>query len=202
MKAILKEIEQLPDKQYRWKSTTSRKWKVDLVKFLSNKKVNAENTLEIGCNQGVTTYVLSKISKNVHAIEFVEHNIHAAKDFNKNNDNIKFVLGDAYIDKTYDGFPDHFDIVVIDCIHDYEHVIKDINRALTYCNPETGIYLVFDDYSHPACTGVRNAIDKSIEDGLTFEKYIGHGMGHIVNRNDGTFFKLIGSEGIILSYGK
>lgn len=202
MKTILEEIETLPDKQYRWKSTTSRKWKTELVEFLEKNNVNAENILEIGCNQGVTTYVLSKVSKQVHAIEYEEHNVEAAKEFNKDNGNITFVQGDAYDDITYDEFPEYFDVVVIDCVHDKEHVIKDINRALSYCHPDKGMYLVFDDYSHPGCPGVREGIDISINSGLKVETHIGHELGHVVNRNDGSSFQLIGNEGIILSYGK
>ena len=201
MKEILDEINTLPDKQHRWKSTTSRKWKTDLVQFIQDNDIELGNVLEIGCNQGITSYVLSKISKKLYAIEFSEHNINQAKEFNKDNA-IEFIMGDAYDDSTYDNFPNYFDLVVIDCIHDEQHVIQDINRALSFCHPEKGMYLVFDDYSHPGCLGVREAIDMAMGEGLTFEHYIGHGLGHVVNRNDGSSFQLIGSEGIILSYGK
>lgn len=191
-------LKNIPDKQYKWKATTSLKWKRDLFNFLGE----LDDVLEIGTNQGWTAYLLSFIAKNVYTIEFDVHNLQEAKKHCDGISNIHFIHGDAYNDDTYTSLPKTLDAVVIDCIHDYEHVIKDINRALSYTDPDKGIYLIFDDYSHPDSVGVKQAIDYAIEQGLSFECHLGHEKDYTVNRNDGTSFTLTGPEGIILSYGK
>tara|TARA_R100000152_G_C6780885_1_gene214282 strand:- start:1470 stop:2075 length:606 start_codon:yes stop_codon:yes gene_type:complete len=201
MDNIEKIINKTPDKQGRWKSTTSRLWKTDMCSFLQDK--NIENSLEIGTNQGWTSYALSFVSKNVYTIESSEHNFIKAKEHCSERNNIKFIKGDAYDDMTYNKLPEHFDVAVIDCVHTYENVILDINRSLGYFNPNKGMYLIFDDYSHPTSTGVKEAIDEfKNSGGVKVEAYIGHKDGHVVTRPDETSFTLTGPEGIILSYGK
>lgn len=190
----------IPDKELRWKSTTSRIFKKNLYDFLVDKQV--DNILEIGTNQGLTSLILSYVSNKVYTIELMEHNVIEAKKHCDGRNNIEFIKGDAYSDLTYLSCPKYFDAVIIDCLHDYSSVIKDINRALSFFNPDKGIYLIFDDYSHPEFKGVREAINKSIQMGLKIEKYIGQSEGHIVNTSETHSFKLIGPEGIILSYGK
>lgn len=198
---IEKILDGVPDKQGKWKSTTSRKWKKDMYSFLYNK--NIENSLEIGTNQGWTSYALSFISKNVYTIEYDNHNFIEAKKNCSSVNNINFIKGDAYNNSTYLNLPKYFDVVLIDCIHTYENVILDINRSLEYLNPNKGIYLIFDDYSHPTSIGVKSAIDELINlSGVNVEKYIGHNKGHVITRNDNSSFTLTGYEGVILSYGK
>jgi fibrillarin-like rRNA methylase len=124
-----------------------------------------------------------------------------AKETCKEKTNINYIIGDAYSDDTYKNFPKYFDLVVIDCIHQYNQVILDINRALSFMNPDRGVYILFDDYSHPGAPEVKQAIDHSINNGLKFEKHIGHNKGHTITRSNGSKFTLNGPEGIILSYG-
>jgi hypothetical protein len=190
----------IPDKHLRWKSTTSRVFKKDLYNFLADK--NIEDTLEIGTNQGLTSLILSYVSKNVYTVELTEHNVNEAKKHCSERTNITFINGDAYSDRTYYSCPKYFDVVVIDCLHDYDSVIKDINRALSFTNPDKGIYLIFDDYSHPEFAGVRSAIDEAIQMGLKVETYLGQPKDHIVNTSETHSFKLVGPEGVVLSYGK
>jgi len=197
---INKILSKIPDKQFRWKGTTSLKWKEDVYNFFKDK--NIKNTLEIGTNQGWTSYLFSFISDKVYTVEYSDHNFKEAKKHCCELSNIEFILGNAYNDKTYQTLPKYLDVSVIDCIHEYNHVVQDINRSLQYVDPNKGMYLVFDDYSHPESTGVREAIDDSIKEGLKFECYVGHKKGHIVNRSNNTSFTLTGPEGIILSYGK
>ena len=178
----------------------SKVFKRDLYNFLVDKQIN--NTLEIGTNQGLTSLILSYVSNKVYTIELMEHNIVEAKKHCDGRNNIEFIQGDAYSNLTYSSCPKYFDVVVIDCLHDYVSVIKNINQALSFFNPDQGIYLIFDDYSHPEFNGVKKAIDESIQMGLKIEKYIGQPKGHIVNTSETHSFKLIGPEGIILSYGK
>jgi len=201
MNNIEKIINETPDKQGRWKSTTSRLWKTDMCSFLQDKDI--ENSLEIGTNQGWTSYALSFVSKDVYTIEFSEHNFIKAKEHCSERDNIEFIKGDAYSDNTYSGLPKYFDAAVIDCVHTYENVIMDINRGLSYLDPNKGIYLIFDDYSHPTSKGVKKAIDELIaSSGVKVEKYIGHSKDHVITRSDNSSFTLTGPEGVILSYGK
>lgn len=190
----------IPDKELRWKNTTSRLFKKDLYDFFEHKNIN--NILEIGTNQGWTSLVLSYVSRKVYTVELIEHNRIAAKEHCKDRDNVVIIGGDAYSDATYKTCPKYFDVIVIDCMHEYDYVIKDINRGLSYTNPEKGIYLVFDDYSHPDFPGVRAAIDNCIASGLKVERYIGLSKGNAIRTSETNSFELVGSEGIILSYGK
>lgn len=189
----------IPDKELRWKSTTTRVFKKHLYDFLKDKQIN--NTLEIGTNQGLTSLIMSYVSNKVYTVELMEHNIQEAKKHCDGRTNIEFIQGNAYSDLTYTSCPRYFDVVVIDCLHDYASVVKDINRALSFFNPDKGIYLIFDDYSHPEFEGVRAAVNESIQEGLKVESYIGQPEGHIVQTSETHNFKLIGPEGIILSYG-
>ena len=193
---ILKDV---PDKQYRWKGTTSLKWKKDLYTFAKDR--NFENVLELGTNYGWTSYLASFISKQVYTVEYNQDTFHHAKEVCKDRDNITFILGDAYKDETYRDIPKEFDAVIIDCIHDYSHVKKDIRRALSYQKKDSPIYLIFDDYSHPTAKGVREAIDEfTIKNKIFRVHYIGHSEGHIIHRNDESHFTLIGPEGLIVEY--
>lgn len=188
----------IPDKQMEWKDTTSRKWKLDLYEFFKDKNLN--NCLEIGTNHGWTALWCSTIFKNVYTIEYDFNRYESAKKHCKNRQNITFINGDAYNNTTYNNIPNDIDVVVIDCVHTYDAVILDINRALNYYDGNK-MYIVFDDYGHPTSTGVYHAIHHAIDSGLKIEKYIGHDIGYTVNRPDNTHFKLIQKEGIILSYG-
>lgn len=191
----------IPEKHKKNKDTTSIKWKKDIIDFFINKNLNS--CLEIGTCTGMTTKILSSLFKEVHTIEFNKGRYDKAKKICKDQNNITFHLGNAYSDSTFKtNFPKYFDVVVIDCMHLYPHVIADINRALSFFNEDKGMYLVFDDYGHPESIGVKQAVDQSIKEGLKIEKQIGEDPGFTVHRDDeGSKFTLIHKEGIILSYG-
>ena len=197
-------INETPDKQGRWKSTTSRLWKKDMCSFLKDKDI--KRSLEIGTNQGWTTYALSHVSEKVYTIEYDDSNLEHAKKHCSKKNNITFIKGDAYKDSTYTELPKYFDVAIIDCVHRYNNVIEDINRSLTFLDPNKGMYLIFDDYSHPIppTTEVKSAIDDFIRfsEDIKIEKYIGHDKGHTIVRPDGSSFTLNGPEGLIVSYGK
>lgn len=194
---IDKILKNIPEKNGINKDTTSLKWKRDLIKFFGDKKLI--QCLEIGTCKGVTTKILSKLFKEVWSIEFNINRLNLAKSLCKNESNINFIHGDAYQDITYVGFPSEFDVAIIDCVHEYNNVMSDINRALSFFNGKK-IYLVFDDYGHPTHPGVKNAIDNSIKHGLKLETYIGENPGFVVNRTNNTSFTLTSKEGVILSY--
>tara|TARA_R110002012_G_scaffold286061_2_gene477407 strand:+ start:1076 stop:1684 length:609 start_codon:yes stop_codon:yes gene_type:complete len=193
-------LKNVPEKNMYDKDTTSLKWKKDLIDFFKDK--NLKSCLEIGTCKGITTKVLSYLFKEVYTIENNPSRLNEAKQFCQERTNIKYILGDVYSNNTYLNFPQSFDAVMIDCMHLYPHVIADINRALTFFDESKGLYLIFDDYGHPESTGVKKAVDESIQMGLNIETHIGQTPGFTVNRIDGSSFSILHREGIILSYGK
>ena len=192
-------LKDMPEKNLDFKDTTSLKWKKDVIDFFNDK--NLDSCLEIGTCKGMTTRILSELFNKVYTVEYQQRLVDDAKEFNKECTNIEFICGDAYNNQTYMNLPKTFNVVVIDCIHEYDWVVADIQRALTMFNEDTGLYLVFDDHGHPESTGVKSAIDFAIEQGLKVEKYIGEKPGFEVQRVNGSKFTLIYDEGIILSYG-
>ena len=192
-------LKNMPEKNLSHKTTTSLKWKKEVIDFFIDK--NIDRCLEIGTHKGQSTLVLSGLFKEVYTIEHTPYNLNTAKELCKDCNNIHYICGDAYNDNTYQNLPNIFNVVVIDCVHTEEHVLADIQRALNYFNEETGLYIVFDDYGHPESTGVNVAINKALNDGLKIERYIGEEPGFVVTRNDGTTTTSIDREGIILSYG-
>ena len=192
-------LKDMPEKNLDFKDTTSLKWKKDVIDFFNDKGL--DSSLEIGTCKGMTTRILSELFNKVYTVEYQQRLVDDAKEFNKECTNIEFICGDAYNNQTYMNLPKTFNVVVIDCIHEYDWVVADIQRALTMFNEDTGLYLVFDDHGHPESTGVKSAIDFAIEQGLKVEKYIGEKPGFEVERVNGSKFTLIYDEGIILSYG-
>lgn len=199
MKTKYKILEGISEKNLEHKDTTSLKWKRDVIDFFYDK--NLKSCLEVGTCYGVTTKVLSSLFDSVDTIEFNEKRFARAKEYCNGIGNIEFILNNAYDVKTYDTLNQYYDVVVIDCMHLYDNVIFDINQALTRMNPDTGIYLVFDDYGHPEHPGVHRAINEAIDAGLVVESEIGEPAGFTVNRTNGTKFTTTHQEGLILSYG-
>lgn len=189
-------LNNLPDKT-EYKNTTSRKFKSDLISFFKDKSLSV--CLEIGTNHGHTTHVLSHLFEHVYTIDLHQSNIDIARKVNSDRNNINYITGDAYIASNYKNVP-IIDVAFIDCMHTFEGVFTDIQTALSKCG-KNGIYLIFDDYAHPTSTGVYEAIEHAIDEGLKREIYIGQEQGFTFSQevNPTT---LIREEGIILSYGK
>jgi predicted O-methyltransferase YrrM len=192
-------LDTLPEKNLKHKSTTSLRWKRELIDFFIDK--NLDKCLELGTHHGHTTRVLSELFKHVYTIEHQNELINSAKELCKDCNNIQFIHGDAYLDETYYNLPNSFNVVVIDCIHKMDEVLEDIQRSLNYFDEQTGIYIVFDDHGHPESKGVKLAVDHAINEGLKVEKYIGEDPGFTVTRTNGSSFTLIHKEGVILSHG-
>ena len=189
-------LEAIPDKQGKWKGTTSLKWKADLLDYF--KEIELKAALEIGTNHGWTAYTLSYLAQKVFTVENSKNNYLAAKEICKERTNIEFILGDAYNDATYASCPLTFDLVVIDCIHSDDAVTRDIKRALSYRHGENPLYIAFDDYSHPQSPGVQHAVDRFIQSNSPEVITIGQGEGYTVTRSDNSSFTLTGPEGLIL----
>lgn len=190
---ILKDV---PDKGNENKDTTSLVWKRDVLEFFADKKFS--KCLEIGTWIGHTTKILSNVFDEVWSIEFNPKRWERAKETCYGVNNVNLILGDAYSDKTYQGFPNMFDVVVIDCDHSYDGVIKDINRAMSFIGNK--MYLVFDDYGHSESVGVNQAVKYALNSGLKLEKYIGKPPGTVITRENNTSFTLVDWEGVIASY--
>lgn len=189
-------LNNLPDKT-EYKNTTSLKFKEDLLRFFEDK--NLSTCLEIGTNHGHTTYVLSHLFESVYTVDLYQSNIDIAKEVNRDRTNITFITGDAYDPNTYRNVP-ALDVAFIDCMHTYTGVLSDIQTALDRCST-SGMYLVFDDYAHPTSTGVYDAIEEAIRQGLKRETFIGEEAGYTFSQQTNPT-ALLREEGIILSYGK
>lgn len=187
-----------PEKNLHFKDTTSLKWKRDFLEFFIDKKL--KSCLEIGTHQGLSTRILSSVFGHVWTVESNEKRWKLAKEYNSNESNITFILGDAYVDETYSTIPTSMDVVFIDCGHDVYEVLSDIERAIALCDDE--VYIVFDDYGHPE-TGVKEAIEQSKRKyNIETISFIGQEDGFFVTRKDGSTFQLEDNEGIIMRYSK
>ena len=123
--------------------STSNKSKIDMIDFFGEDYLD-KKILEIGTAFGHTTRILSFLFKEVHTIDIVEQNIKDAYEFNKDRNNIEYYEADVYNCE----WPDEkFDVVFIDCVHAYDHVIKDIENAFKVLKPN-GL-IMFDDYGAP-----------------------------------------------------
>jgi SAM-dependent methyltransferase len=200
---ILKDI---PDKRED-KNTTSLVMKKDLIDFFED-KYSTKKCFEIGTNNGYTTRMLSFLFESVKTIESNIDLIDFAKKINQDRNNIDYVHGDAYSinnevksnnwwlnndEISLMESNEKFDVFFIDCVHDEEHVLMDIDTALKDGTDE--VILVFDDYGLPEDKpSVKVAVDKCLENGLLkFITHIGEPAGNEPRRGR----PLIDWEGII-----
>ena len=179
---ILNKIENKNDN----KSTTSRKFKEDILRIFGN-GYKDKTLLELGCHQGNTTRVYAECFNKVIAVERDESNLMKTKEICKDVDNVEFICSDVY-DKNFQ-LP-IADVVHIDAGHTYESVGYDIDRCINQMNNPI---LIFDDYGHEGRT-VRDAINAKLDEGkLQLWTHIGEDKGYIAANNK----VFIGREGII-----
>ena len=156
------------------RSTTSVKFKSDLIDYFMDKNLNS--VLELGTWGGHTTRILSYLFKKVITVEMpneFERRILGsgqAADINKDRDNITYTPLDLYRDNW--NFEEQ-DVVFIDADHCMNSCISDIDNSLKLVS--NGGYLVFDDFSNPSDEyGVRKSVNQYIESGiLVADKFIG-----------------------------
>ena len=131
---ILKDI---PDKRQD-KDTTSLKFKKDLIEFFGEDWKD-KTCLEIGTNRGYTTRILSFLFKKVITCEYDSELVNFAKNVNKDRDNIEFLQKDVY-QSTWDF--ENIDVSFIDCVHEYENVMHDIQKSLQLVKSNKEMILV------------------------------------------------------------
>jgi SAM-dependent methyltransferase len=187
-------LSKIPDKT-KDKNTTSLKFKKDLIEYLGD-EYRDKICLEVGTSKGYTTRILSFLFKKVITCEIDKNLIEFAKDINKDRDNIEFLHKDVYEGVPW-GFED-ISVVFIDCDHEINSVLSDINNSINLCKPGEELLIIFDDYGlDNPWKGVKEAISK-YEDNPHFEiiKEIGQPEGWSYREN----MTLRASEGIICKY--
>ena len=183
----------IPDK-YESKTTTSLKWKADLIDYFTDGYYKTMSCLEVGSSLGASTHILSHLFGKVTALDNLAIRHEKSKELNKDRDNIEYHVMDAYNQKW--DFLGNQDIVFIDCIHDYKHVKSDIDNAIKTFNKPI---LVFDDYG--LFPEIKKAVDEYIEEGtLKLIRKIGHYSGIIFPKTQHKVLK--DREGLICKHNK
>ena len=164
---------EIPDKRQN-KHTTTLKFKEDLFKFFKDDYLD-KIILEVGTAFGHTTRMLSFIFKHVDTLENYYPNLCDAMKLNDDRTNIVYVLFDAYAGEWAAREP--YNVVFVDCAHDYDSVKSDIENALKVGSED--LLIIFDDYGIPQKEkGVKDAVDEYIEKGtLELVKHIGEEKG-------------------------
>ena len=170
------------------KTTTSRKWKADLIDFFNKPQYKSLKSLEVGSSLGHSTRIFSTLFGEVTALDNLAERHEKSSKMNSDRTNIIYRVMDVYAEK-WDF--DNMDIVYIDCIHTYENIKQDIDNALNlFDNP----LLVFDDYG--LFPDLMKAIDEYITQGkLKVVKRIGQYPGMIYPKTQNKILK--GREGLI-----
>lgn len=153
------------------KYTTSRKFKLDLLKHFSDEKYKDLTMIELGSCQGNSTVVYSKLFKKVYGVEINSENIEKAKLKCKDINNVEFIQKDIY-DGDWD-FP-QADVIMIDAGHTYDNLVQDIQKTISYFDNPT---IIIDDYGNPNL-GVRKAINEMVDKNvIKLSKLIGEESG-------------------------
>ena len=196
MRTIEQILSQVPDKRED-KDTTSHEFKKDLYDFFREDKWRERSIIEVSCNKGYSSYLLSHLFKQVYAVDFVQKCLQFSEDFNlsRGRKNIQFLRADVYAPPYWAKLP-KADVVFLDADHRYKNVVYDIRNAWTNILDKGG-YIIIDDYGLPA-SGVKRAVDDLLKENtrLTKVKYIGEPNGSDCRSGR----KLIDWEGLILKY--
>jgi SAM-dependent methyltransferase len=196
MRTIEQILSQVPDKRED-KDTTSHEFKKDLYDFFWEDKWRDRSILEVSCNKGYSSYVLSHLFKQVYAVDFVQKALNWAEKFNQSRGrkNIQFIQCDVYKSPYWAKLP-KADVVFLDADHRYNFVVYDIRNAWTNIL-DTGGYIIIDDYGLPA-SGVKRAVDDLVKENknLSLVRYIGEPTGSDCRSGR----KLLDWEGVILKY--
>ena len=180
------------------KSTTTRKFKKDILDTFLNDEYKDKVLVEIGCHKGNSTKYLSKIFKKVYAVD--KWHLKDAKEHCKDCDNVEFVKANLYPYRKGDGsiqnaedwgdfLPSNVDVVFIDAGHEYQQVKSDIENALKLW---PNVSFIFDDYGLPPGE-VKKAIDEHVEEGnLKISKFIGDSADELISAANTKFIDMEG----------
>jgi len=177
MRTVEQILSQVPDKRED-KDTTSHEFKKDLYDFFREDKWRERSIIEVSCNKGYSSYLLSHLFKQVYAVDFVQKALNWAGKFNQSRGrkNIQFIQCDIYKSPYWAKLP-KADVVFLDADHRYKNVVYDIRNAWTNILDKGG-YIIIDDYGLPA-SGVKRAVDDLLKENthLTKVGYIGEPNG-------------------------
>jgi predicted O-methyltransferase YrrM len=155
------------------KYTTSRKFKLDILKEFDVDKYKHKTIVEIGSSQGQSTRMLSYIFKRVVAVDRDDWNLEQATENNADRDNVELIKMDLYKDNWEDYLPKDVDVVFIDAGHEYYQVKSDVKNSLKLFGND--IIIIFDDYGLPSPHGdIKKVVDELVYSGeLRLSKFIG-----------------------------
>lgn len=168
-KKVRELVNDLPDK-WDSKTTTSKKFKADLINFFDKDEYRKKSCLEVGSSLGHGTKVLSHLFGKVTALDNLPERHEQSKKLNSDRDNIDYIVMDVYNQK-WDFW--NMGVVFIDCVHDYVHIQSDIENALKFGKDTI---IVFDDYG--LFPELKQCIDEYVDMGkLKVLKKIGQKKG-------------------------
>jgi SAM-dependent methyltransferase len=146
-------LSKVPEK-IEFRNTTSKKFKRNVFEFFNTDYFKDKSCLEIGCANGHTTFILSKLFKQVYGINLTD-TTEALNFCNENGSyNVEFFVQDVYTS----GLPEvEVDVIMIDAVHTYEAVQSDIKNSLKL-KSQNKKYFIFDD------TGIEPQVLKSVTD--------------------------------------
>jgi O-methyltransferase len=167
--------------------TCSDEFRNDIKNFFEDGK--NMNIAEVGSHKGYTTKFLSETFKKVYALDNSIEWTNFNKNYNKDKDNIEYIMLDLYKD-SWSIIPNDIDIVFIDADHHYEGCMSDVKNSLKYFNNLK--YIIFDDYG--VWPGVKKCVDEFINNNiLEFQRYIG--LNNVPGPQNKIYYNTI--EGII-----
>ncbi|NDA64380.1 MAG: hypothetical protein EBX50_20480, partial [Chitinophagia bacterium] len=147
--------------------TCSHKMRTDIADFFVAKR--NYKIAEIGAHKGYSTKILSKLFAKVYAVDNSTEWIAFNKHFNKDANNIEYVMLDLYRDP-WDVLPENIEVSFIDAVHSYEGCKSDILNCIRRFKQLK--YIIFDDYG--VWPGVKKIVDEFLENKIfTFGKFIG-----------------------------
>jgi cyclopropane fatty-acyl-phospholipid synthase-like methyltransferase len=170
--------------------TVSQEFRNHIKQFF---QPNKYSFLEVGCYKGLTASFLAEHFVQYLGVDISDNYLIEARRMNSLK-HVEFKKFDIYNSNWKDLFFSP-DIILIDAIHKYEHVRKDIDNCLSIFS---NAYIIFDDYG--AWESVFRAVNEAIEqDRICIVQEIGISKGcqlwpDKLNPHSYTHF---GSEGVI-----
>ena len=149
-------LEKVPEK-IKYRATTSKKFKRDVFEFFDTDYFKDKSCLEIGCASGHTTFILSKLFKNVYGVDSSDTKEALKFCSDNGSNNVKFFKRDVY----KNGLPTvEVDVILIDAEHTYKAVSLDIKNSLKL-KSNSKKYFIFDD------TGILPEVLRCVNDHCT-----------------------------------